>query len=336
MTTLSKKLTRRLGLAIGTIAALSIAAVGGVDTAAATEDYPDRPVMIVVSYGAGGGTDRQARLLAEPLEEILGEPVTVQNLPGAGGQVAAAALLREAPDGHTVLATNQPDLIMSVITANAPYALEDFQVIMVDLFDPRVLLVQADSPIETFDDFVAEARANPFGLSISVSQGSAQELFARWLFAELELDIRMVGYQGGGNAATAMIGGQTDATLGDDFARSNIRDEARALLVASPDRSPRWPEAPTLVEALEPYGVTPPTSDFLARYGVYVVSSAFRDAHPERYAQLQEAMIAARQSPDFQALVEQLNIADLSIGEAGEAYAGTFGESAGAIEALAE
>lgn len=329
-----KPLVRGLAIAIGAI--FAAVTMGGGHLANAADSYPSKPVQLIVAYSAGGGTDRQARLLAAPLEKILGQPVVVQNLPGAGGQVAATAVLREAANGHSILATNQPDLNMSSVLKGASYKVDDLQVVMVDLFDPRIVLVKKDSPIRTFDDFVKNAKANPGKMTVSISQGGAQEQFAKWLFSKLKLDVRLVGYKGGSKAANAMVGGQVDATVGDDSARLNIRDKSHALLLGAPKKSPRWPEAPTLVDALKPYGVTPPSPDFLGRYGVYAVPSAFKNKHPESYKKLQNAMIKARQDKTFQAFIAKRKLEDLSIGKPGEGFAEAFAKGINAVKALAQ
>lgn len=312
--------------ALGAAALAGLLALGGLPTVSSAwaEDYPGGPVQIIVSYGAGGGTDRLARLLADPLSQELGQPVTVQNLPGAGGQVAATAMLREAPDGLTVVATNMPDLYMSATAEGSTYTVDDLQVVMVDLVDPRVMLVGKDSEISTLGDFVAAAKADPGTLKVSVSQGSAQELFAKWLFGELGIDVRLVGYNGGSASANAVIAGEVDATIGDDFARFNIRDQVKALLVAAEGKSPRWPEAETLTDALEPFGITPASPDFLARYGVYAVPAAFKAEHPEDYKALQEAMLAARKSASYAGYIKENGISDLSIGKPGEDLDASF------------
>lgn len=298
------------------------------------QTYPDGPIQILVSYGAGGGTDTLARLLADPLSEELGVPVTVQNMPGAGGQVAAAAMLREAPNGQVIWAGNQPDLSMGPAINGAPYDEEATQVIMVDLIDPRVLLVDADSDINTLEDFVTRARAQPGELAVSVSQGSAQDYFARWLFGELGIDVRLVGYQGGSTAANALVAGEVIATVGDDFARTNIRDEVKAILVASVGESPRWPEAQTLTQSLEPFGITPPRPDFLARFGVYAVPTAFRTENPEAYEMLQSAMLRARESAAFSAYIAANGLEDLSVGMPGEEFDDAFAASIAAVQSV--
>lgn len=295
---------------------------------------PPGPLQIAVAYGPGGGTDTFARVLAPSLSKVLDRPVTVQNLPGGGGQVAAATLLRDGGDGLMLLATNEPDLSMSTVIAKPPYKVSDFQVIMVDVVDPRVFLVQKESDISSFATFVARANAQPNKLAVSVAQGSAQELFAKWLFAKLGLKVRLVGYAGGAPAANALLAGDVAANLGDDSARMNIRDKTRALFVGAPKRSPRWPEAETLADALKQHGVTPPTPSFLARHGVYAVPSAFKAKNPGGYAVLQQALLKARETPEFQKHIATQQIEDLSLGRPGEEFAAAFARDLAAIAAL--
>ncbi|MBC7804203.1 MAG: tripartite tricarboxylate transporter substrate binding protein [Candidatus Parcubacteria bacterium] len=305
------------------LAGCVLAALGAAATASAQE-YPSRPLQIIVGYGPGGGTDILARVIAAPLSKILGQPVIVRNLPGAGGQIAASALLREGADGLAILAINQPDLYMGVALNTAPYKATEFQVIMVDVKDPRVLLVSKGSDIGSLADFVARARAQPGKLGISYAQGSAQELFTKWLAGRLGLDLLQVGYKGGSDAVNAMLGGQVSANLGDDFARINFRQQSRALFVASREPSPRWPEAQTLTAVLAPLGIVPPSADFLARYGVYVVPSSFKQKHAAAYAKLQQALLSSRKSPEFQDYIGKNALQDLSIGKPGEEFDAAF------------
>ena len=314
------------------LAAMLVAASRG--TPAYAQDYPGGPVQIVVAYGPGGGTDTLARLLAPLLSKTLGKPVTVQNLPGGGGQVAATTLLRDGGDGLTILATNEPDLSMSTVLSKPPYKITDFQVVMVDMVDPRIMLVQKGSTIKGFGDFVARAKAEPRKLAVSVAQGSAQEIFAKWLLEKLGLQVRLVGYNGGAPAANALLAGDVVANIGDDFARFNIRDKSTALFVGSQKKSPRWPEAATLAEALAPFAVTPPTPEFLARYGVYVVPAAFKAKQPAAYAKLQQALRQAREAPEFQAYVAKNKLQDLSLGRPGEEFAASFASDLAAISSL--
>jgi tripartite-type tricarboxylate transporter receptor subunit TctC len=213
---------------------------------------------------------------------------------------------------------------MSTIFATPSYKVDDFQHIMIDVFDPRIILVKKDSDIKDFADFVARAKAQPGKLSVSATQGGAQELFAKWLFGKLGLQIRLVGYNGGSAAANAMLAGDVTAAIGDDSARFNLRDQTRALLVGAATKSARWPEAPVLKEAISSFGVKAPSDGFLARFGVYTVSAAFKAKYPAAYEKLQKALIDARQSPEFHAFVEKNRLQDLSIGKSGEHYAAAF------------
>ncbi|MBZ8134813.1 tripartite tricarboxylate transporter substrate binding protein [Afifella sp. IM 167] len=303
---------------------------------ASAQDWPTDPVQIIVSYSAGGGTDRQARLLAEPLQEILGVPVTVQNLPGGGGQVAAMAVLREPADAPVLLATNEPDLTMGPLLNKAPFSRDDLKVIVVDVTDPRILLVTKDSPYKTFEDFVKAAKEHPGDLTISAAQGGAQEMFAQWLVKSLDLDVRIVGYGGGSDAANAMLGGHVTAALGDDFSRMNIRSESRALLIASDGPSPRWPEAEVMKDVLPKYGADVPTPDFLARFGIYAVQTAMKNEHPDHYKTLQDAILKAMNSDSYLAAVEKAGLDDLSKRAAGEKFQSSFDATARTVKSIAE
>jgi tripartite-type tricarboxylate transporter receptor subunit TctC len=199
-----------------------------------------RSFQIIVGYPAGGGSDVLARVLSEPLAKLLARPVVVKNVPGAGGQIAATTLLRDGGDGLSILAINHPDLFMAVERSSASLRAADFQVMLVDVQDPRVFLVKADSAIDSFATFVARAKAQPGRLAVSVTAGSAQELFAKWLFDRLSLDVIVVGYKGGVESSNALISDVVVGSIGDDFARLNLRSLTKALFVGAQETSPRW------------------------------------------------------------------------------------------------
>ncbi|WPB58251.1 tripartite tricarboxylate transporter substrate-binding protein [Xylophilus sp. GOD-11R] len=295
----------------------------------------DKPLQMIVGYPPGGSTDAFARLISVPLQGALGgRSVVVRNQAGAGGQIAASALLREGADGSAVLAINQPDLNLAVARGNAGFKLSDFRVIMADLHEPRVFLVRNDGAIDSFGKFVSEARANPGKLSISVAGGSAQETLAQWLVDQLRIDVLIVNYKGGSEAVNALLAGDVTANLGDDFVRSAMRSKTTALFIGSDKKSPRWPEAPTLQSLLSGYGVGMPSPHFLARYGVYVVSAAFAQKNPKGYQELQQAMLTARSGSVFTEYIQKNGLADMSIGAAGEPYESVFAADMKEIEKL--
>jgi len=320
-------------LAIGMGAAITLGIAGAATPASA---WPERDITIVVAFGAGGGTDRQTRIMAQHLQSVLGVNVNVQNAPGGGGQVGALTVMREDPDGYTILSTNEPDQSMTIALQNAPYSADDWAILAVDIYDPRLIVVANDSPYQTWADFVEAARANPGELSVSAVAGGAQDLFGRWVMDMFDLDVNHVGYPSGGEAGSAVLGGHVTANIGDDFSRLNMRDDVRGLLLGSPNPSPRWPEATLVVDALAEEGLEPPTPDFLARYHVYVVPAAMQEQHPENFEKLKEAIISIRDIPEYQEFIASSGVEDLSIMEPGENYEDNFRRSLEALRGFSD
>ncbi|MGK6308978.1 tripartite tricarboxylate transporter substrate-binding protein [Variovorax sp. DT-64] len=294
----------------------------------------DKPLQIIVGYPPGGSTDTFARLLSQPLQGVLNRSVVVRNQPGAGGQIAASALLREGADGSAVLAINQPDLNLAIARGNAGFKSSDFRVIMADLHEPRVFLVKNDSGIPNFVKFVEQARVKPGKLSISVAGGTAQDVMAKWLIDKLKIDVLVVNYKGGAEAVNALLAGDVTANLGDDYVRSSLRPKTTALFIGSDKKSPRWPEADTLRSQLNALGVAMPSPEFLSRYGVYVVSAAFAQKNPKGYQELQQAILKARTGQVFTDYIKTNNLADLSLGEPGEQYERVFAAEMQEIERM--
>jgi tripartite-type tricarboxylate transporter receptor subunit TctC len=296
----------------------------------------DAPLQIIVGYSPGGSTDNFARLLSAPLQGALGRNVIVRNQPGAGGQIAAAALLRDGTDGSAILAINQPDLNLAIARGNAGFKASDFRIIMADLHEPRVFLVKSESGIPNFIKFVEQARSKPGMLSISVAGGTAQEVMAKWLIDKLKIDVVVVNYKGGAEAVTALLAGDVTANLGDDFVRSSLRSRTTALFIGSDKKSPRWPEAETLQSQLKTLGVAMPSPEFLGRYGVYAVSAAFAQKNPKGYQELQQAVLKARNGKVFSDYIKANKLADLSLGVAGEQYEPVFAAEMQEIERIAK
>src|SRR5262249_52903180 len=152
--------------------------------------------------------------------------------------------LREGGEGTTVLVINHPDLYLAVQRDPAALKLSDFDVLMADLRDPRTIVVKNESDLKSFADMVERAKPQPGKVSVSVTAAGGQEVFAKWLFPALKLDVTVAGYRGGSDAAQALMANDVTATVGDDYSRLNMRDQARALLIGAHERSSRWPEAP--------------------------------------------------------------------------------------------
>lgn len=216
--------------------------------------YPEGPVTMLVAFDPGGGSDIGARLLAKELEKELGQPVVVENKPGAGGQIGYTALSKAAPDGSLFGLTTIPGLLVSALDESraAEYNVDSFAPSAMQVFDPVAIAVAPDSPYQTLDDLVAAAKAAPGQLTATTTGIGTTEHFA---LTELNqaagIDIRPVHFADGAAAsATAFLGGNVDLLL------SNVGDAqptidsggARLLTVMSEERSPFAPEVETTVE----------------------------------------------------------------------------------------
>jgi tripartite-type tricarboxylate transporter receptor subunit TctC len=231
-----------LGLAAGNSAALAQAGA-----------WPTKPVTLVVTYPPGGGADTMARLLAPRLSESLGQPVIVENRPGAGGQIGAAAVAKAAPDGYTLMLDASSFAVNPGLYTRLPYdSAKAFKPVgMVALF-PNVVLVSPSFPAKNIAELTALARARKDAVSYASSgNGSAQHMAGALFESAARVDMVHVPYKGGGPALNDVMGGQVHVFFGNlasalQYVQSG---RLRALAVTSPRRSPMLPEVPTLAEA---------------------------------------------------------------------------------------
>ena len=224
--------------------------------AAAQSDFPSRPLKLVVPFPPGGSTDVVARLLAAKFDQGLGQPVVVENRPGAGATLATEFVAKAAPDGYTLLMTALPSIVTGPLTnRNVRYdPLHDLtHLAMIGSF-PNALVVRADSPIRSVADLVAYAKANPGKLFYgSAGPGSAGHLTGELLRLRAGIDIVHVAYKGAAPAFADLLGGQ----IGADFdGMINAVNQARAghvrlLAVSSERRLASHPDLPTIEETVK-------------------------------------------------------------------------------------
>lgn len=246
MTAFKFDIPRRALLAGVALAALSLP---GLATAQA---FPSKPLRIVVPFGAGGAGDLTARIVAAELSQSLGQSVTIENRPGAGGVVAASTVARAEPDGHTLFLMSNGTAVTASLYNNLPYdTLKDLvPVSTLGTFDLAVL-VPAESPFKTLGDLVNFAKANPNKINIgSINIGSTQNLAAELFKSTAGIDAQIVPFNGTPALVGALRGKQVDVgveILGPVLAQ--IKGGAfRALAVTGKKRSSVLPEVPTAVE----------------------------------------------------------------------------------------
>jgi tripartite-type tricarboxylate transporter receptor subunit TctC len=231
----------------------SIALAFAVAPAFAQEDpasYPTRPVHIVVGFAAGGGNDIIARIFGQKLSEDLGQPVIVENRPGAGAIVGTEHVAKSAPDGYTLLVSASGLAINPALYAKLPYdAVRDFVAISELATFPLILVVNASSPIKSAAELVTYAKANPDKANYASSSASFQlvtELFKQKTGAPMQV----IPYKSSTESVTAVISGQVTATIADAGpVLSQVQGgHLRALAIASPRRMAELPGVPTLKE----------------------------------------------------------------------------------------
>jgi tripartite-type tricarboxylate transporter receptor subunit TctC len=232
-------------------AGLALSALGFAPLTQA-QAFPSKPLRIVVPFGPGGAGDLTARAVAAELSQTLGQPVTIENRPGAGGVVAAEAVARAAPDGHTLFLMSNGTAVTAGLFKSLPYdTLNDFVPIStLGTFDLAVL-VPADSPFKTLGELLAFARANPNKLNIgSINIGSTQNLAAELFKSTASLQAQVVPFNGTPALIAALRGQQVDVgveIVGPALAQVRA-GTLRALAVTGQRRSNVLPDVPTAVE----------------------------------------------------------------------------------------
>ena len=256
--------------------------------AAIAETYPSRPIKIIVPTPAGGPVDVMARLIANSLS--VGQPVFVENRPGAGNTIGSRQAATADPDGYTLMVSAASGLIMSpLIYKTAGYDASSFAPIALIAETPQLLVVNPKVPFKSVAELVAYAKANPNKLNYSTGgAGTLPHLAAELFKRQTGTEIMHVPYKGGGPALMGVVAGEVQMTL-DPVATSLqlIKDgRLRALAIAGPKRSPELPDVPTLIEAGYPN----------LTVGAWTALLAPKETPPEIVAKLNAATNAALRS----------------------------------------
>lgn len=244
-------LLRRCALAQIALASLAVCAMA--PNVMAQAAYPSKPITLVVTYPPGGGADAMARLIGPRMAEALGQPIAIENRPGASGQIGAAAVAKAAPDGYTLMLDASSFAVNPALYPRLPYdSAKAFLPVGVVALFPNVVLVNASFPAKNIAELTAAARKSKDAVSYASSgNGSAQHLAGALFESAAKVDMVHVPYKGGGPALNDVIGGQVPLFFGNLASTlQHIQSgKLRALAVTSEKRSPILPDVPTLGES---------------------------------------------------------------------------------------
>ena len=272
------------------VATIAVAGTG----AAHADEFPSRPLRVIVPYAAGGPSDTGSRFAAEALGRVLDKPVIVENRGGGGGLNATEAYLGITPDGYTILVGSIGPFTIIPAAKKVNYDVEkDFVPLGTVWRSAQLLAARRTLGVASVADFVAYAKAHPGATTIgSAGVGAVTHLASELLKREAGIDLIHVPFRSTGETLPALMGGQIDALFGDApiLAPQVHAGNVQALAVAAPKRAPALPQVPTMGEAGFPGVIAE------SWYG-FVVSAKTPKAIVKR---LQEALATAQADPDYQ------------------------------------
>ena len=217
------------------------------------DTWPSKPIKIIVPFGPGGFTDVVARIRQKELAPVLGQPIIIENRPGAGSTIGTDVVAKADPDGYTLAMVSTTHVISPHLYKNMPYdALADFTPVMKLVEGPYVMVVNSTLPVKTLQEFIAYAKARPDQIFFASSgNGSSQHLVGALFQSMAGVKLSHVPYKGSNAAMQDLIGGQVKVSfVGMPNALPNIATgKLRALAVTTKKRSPDLPDVPTMDEA---------------------------------------------------------------------------------------
>ena len=234
----------------GKVLALALVLLANV---AGAQTYPSQPLHLIVPYAAGGSSDVQARIVARGLAEHLGQPVVVENKPGASAIIGTDYVAKQPADGYNLLLAAPPFVITPHMQAKVPYEVaRDFVGVSLLTRAPMVVAVSASFPARDFAELVAQAKAQPGKVSYaSVGVGGQGHLVTELLAKRLGIELLHVPYKGAAPALTDLAGGQVSMMLTTplDLVAQREAGLIRVIATGAPQRSPSLPDVPTIAES---------------------------------------------------------------------------------------
>jgi tripartite-type tricarboxylate transporter receptor subunit TctC len=302
--TSTKRQTRRSVLQAG--AALGVAAMAGSATSVFAQAFPSRPVTIVVPFAPGGFNDRIARAFGPFLQKQLGQPVTVVNKGGAGAQIGHMFLLQQPADGYTIAMTSVNYISTNIGLTQAPFKLEDFDVLNLPSNDYTLLATAAESKWKNVGEIIAALKKDPKSVSIGVQPGSADLINITLLLKAAGIDpsqVRIVTYKGGGPTRNAVLGSTVDVGLVGAEGWVALKPRIRALMTFADEKVENWED----VQTVEDFGKANKLNvEWVpgSQRGWTVQTKLAKD-FPDRRAKLVDALKKAQEDPEWVAVAKE-------------------------------
>lgn len=219
---------------------------------AQADSFPSKPIRIMVPFNAGSGSDETSRVYGEIVSKMLGQPIVVENRPGASGLLAIQAVKAAPADGYMILlASNSPMAVNPIVVKNLQYdPFKDFRPVHGLSVGPAAFVVRADSPYKTMQDLVDAARKEKRPLAVG-NYSAGYQLIGTWLGVAGKVEVTHVPYKGGAQMVADVIGGQLDTGVNDFSGVVPLikAGKLRALAITGGERSPMLPDIPTMIES---------------------------------------------------------------------------------------
>ena len=274
-----------------------VLALATLPVGALANTWPERPIRLIVPFTAGGSTDQLARAIQQPMSELLGQPVIVENKPGAGGAIGAELVSRAATDGYTLLFGNSGPSAVASLLRKLPYDVQkDFRPISTVALVPLALVASSKLPVKDFKEFLTYAKKPGATLSFgSVGTGSMAHLTGEYLNEAARIAVQHIPYSGGGNLGMAVLSGEVETGWVNPLDGTSMvaSGKARYLAVATPKRLAWLPNVPAVAEYL-------PGFDSTAWCGVLAPKGTPDDI----VNRLNSAIVAALARPDVRKIIE--------------------------------
>lgn len=262
------------------------------------EDWPTKPIRLVIGYGAGGSTDMVSRLLASKLEKELGVAVVCENKPGGGGTVTASLAKAQKPDGYFLFTLVTAPAFITPHTQDVPFdPLKDFTVISRVAQWHYALLVKDDAPWKNFEEYIAYAKANPGEISYGLSgAGNPQDLMMEYLKQVEDIDWKKIPYTSGPEAIAATLGGHVSSMVGVAEWVPQVKEGSLRLLATfDENRMEMYPDVPTLKDL--GYDISAPSL-----YSIAAPAGISQD----KVEKLDAAIRKISQDPEFLDLLDKM------------------------------